>query len=107
MDIVELYGFLIKPRHPRPEGNAYSLSITGTVEKPKIVMRNSVSQWGAYAPSIDKRCGAHSRSTGKPCCAMALANGRCRNHGGVSTGPKTPEGKARALANLKQYQKAN
>ena len=50
------------------------------------------------------RCGAYARSTGKPCKAQALANGRCRNHGGMSTGPKTLEGKARALANLKQYQ---
>jgi hypothetical protein len=52
-----------------------------------------------------KRCGAYARSTGKECKAKALANGRCRNHGGMSTGPRTPEGKARALANLRQYQK--
>jgi hypothetical protein len=25
-------------------------------------------------------------------------NGRCRMHGGLSTGPKTPEGKARVAA---------
>ena len=39
------------------------------------------------------RCGAHARSTGEPCRAKALPNGRCRNHGGLSTGPKTPEGR--------------
>jgi len=49
------------------------------------------------------RCGAHARSTGKPCQRKALANGRCRQHGGLSTGPKTEEGKARALANLRQF----
>jgi hypothetical protein len=49
------------------------------------------------------RCGAYARSTGQPCKAKALANGRCKNHGGMSTGPRTPEGKARALANLKQF----
>jgi len=38
-------------------------------------------------------CGAHARSTGKPCQAKALANGRCKNHGGMSTGPMTPEGR--------------
>jgi hypothetical protein len=44
-------------------------------------------------------CGAYSRSTGKRCIAKALANGRCRNHGGLSTGPKSVEGRARiALA---------
>lgn len=32
-------------------------------------------------------CGAHARSTGQPCKAKALANGRCRLHGGLSTGP--------------------
>jgi len=39
------------------------------------------------------KCGAHARSTGQPCKAKALANGRCKNHGGMSTGPKTPEGR--------------
>jgi len=50
-----------------------------------------------------KKCGAFARSTGNPCLRKALANGRCPNHGGLSTGPRTAEGKARALANLKQY----
>ena len=38
-------------------------------------------------------CGAYARSTGEPCKAKALTNGRCKNHGGLSTGPKTPEGR--------------
>ena len=38
-------------------------------------------------------CGAHARTTGNPCQAKALANGRCKNHGGMSTGPKTQEGR--------------
>ncbi len=38
------------------------------------------------------RCGAHARTTGKPCRGAAMANGRCRMHGGKSTGPRTPEG---------------
>ena len=50
-----------------------------------------------------QRCGAFARSTGKPCRIKALANGRCKLHGGLSTGPKTTEGKAKALANLKQF----
>lgn len=37
------------------------------------------------------RCGAKTRS-GKPCKAPAMRNGRCRMHGGMSTGPRTPEG---------------
>jgi len=42
-----------------------------------------------------KLCGAYARSTEAPCRAKGLANGRCRNHGGLSTGPKTTEGKSR------------
>ncbi len=48
-------------------------------------------------------CGAWARSTGQPCKAKALPNGRCRCHGGLSTGAKTPEGRAKSLANLVQY----
>jgi hypothetical protein len=43
------------------------------------------------------QCGAHARTTGAPCKAQGLLNGRCKLHGGASTGPKTPEGK-RAIA---------
>jgi len=32
------------------------------------------------------------------CRAWAMANGRCRVHGGWSTGPKSPDGKARVVA---------
>jgi hypothetical protein len=51
------------------------------------------------------RCGGHCKSTGKTCRAHALKNGRCKYHGGLSTGPKSPEGKARALENLKQFRR--
>lgn len=45
------------------------------------------------------RCEARTRK-GTPCKAQAMRNGRCRNHGGMSTGPRTPEGKAVALEAL-------
>lgn len=38
-------------------------------------------------------CGAFARSTGSPCQAKALANGRCKNHGGFSKGATTPKGR--------------
>jgi len=41
------------------------------------------------------RCGAKTRR-GTPCRAPAMANGRCRMHGGKSTGPRTPEGRERS-----------
>ncbi len=43
------------------------------------------------------RCGARTRVGG--CCRQpAMANGRCRMHGGLSTGPRTAEGRARCAA---------
>src|SRR5262249_10836138 len=45
-------------------------------------------------PRIKEVCGARTRQ-GRACERPALKNGRCRNHGGLSTGPTTPEGKAR------------
>ncbi len=40
------------------------------------------------------QCGAKTRK-GTPCQCPAMKNGRCRLHGGLSTGPKTSEGRAR------------
>jgi hypothetical protein len=37
------------------------------------------------------RCGAKNRR-GSPCQCPAMKNGRCRLHGGLSTGPKTAAG---------------
>ena len=35
-------------------------------------------------------CGAHCRTTGQPCKNHPMPNGRCRMHGGKSSGrPKT------------------
>jgi hypothetical protein len=44
--------------------------------------------------STAARCGAKTRR-GTPCQCPAMANGRCRLHGGLSTGPKTEAGIAR------------
>ena len=41
------------------------------------------------------RCGAKTRKE-TPCRAPAMANGRCRMHGGKSTGPRTIEGLERS-----------
>lgn len=55
-----------------------------------------------YDGSNPALCNARTQS-GRPCRAAKRAHGRCKWHGGLSTGPKTPVGKARALANLVQY----
>ena len=49
-------------------------------------------------PSNAPRCGARARRTGAPCRQPAMANGRCRMHGGKSTGPRTAEGLERLRA---------
>ena len=46
-------------------------------------------------------CGAKTRA-GTPCKRIDLeANGRCKLHGGLSTGPRTEEGKKRSSLNGK------
>ncbi len=42
-------------------------------------------------PRSAPRCSAKTRR-GTRCQCPAMRNGRCRLHGGLSTGPKTPEG---------------
>lgn len=51
----------------------------------------------------DMKCEAKTRS-GKPCKndGTSWANGRCKFHGGASTGPVTIEGKKRVSMNAKK-----
>ncbi len=53
------------------------------------------------------RCGA-IRTNGRPCPAKPISGKeRCRFHGGMSTGPRTPEGRQRiADAQRKRWAKA-
>ena len=48
-------------------------------------------------PNAAPRCGARNRR-GEPCRAPAMFNGRCRFHGGKSTGPRTQRGLERLRA---------
>jgi len=61
-------------------------------EKKPILLNNGNPQGN---PMNAPRCGAKTRK-GTPCKAPAMANGRCRMHGGKSTGPRTPEGLERS-----------
>ena len=50
-----------------------------------------------------QRCGAKTRK-GTSCQKPPLTGkARCRLHGGLSTGPKTPEGKARIAAAQRKH----
>lgn len=86
----------------------------GKVEKPKTSVRTPelidqyarANDFGLFQLTPRKKqsfyCGAKTKS-GKPCRGKKLPHkNRCKWHGGCSTGPKTSEGKAKALANLRQ-----
>lgn len=49
---------------------------------------NPMPSWqtGLLTMQTATRCGAHCRTTGLPCQAPAMPNGRCRMHGGRSPG---------------------
>lgn len=73
--------------------------MTETVNEPRanrtkkpVLLRNGNPQGD---PMNAPRCGAKTRK-GKSCRAPAMANGRCRMHGGKSTGPRTPKGLERS-----------
>jgi hypothetical protein len=53
-------------------------------------------------PANAPRCGARTRS-GAPCRGAAMPNGRCRMHGGPSTGPRTEAGKAAIRASRTKH----
>jgi hypothetical protein len=44
-----------------------------------------------------RRCGAQTRA-GQSYQGPAMTKGRCRMHGGLTTGPTSPEGLARIVA---------
>jgi len=46
-------------------------------------------------PNSAPRCGAKTRRS-NACQVPAMPNGRCRMHGGASTGPRTAEGLVRS-----------
>lgn len=50
-------------------------------------------------------CAARTRR-GRPCQCKPVRGGRCRLHGGASTGPTTAEGKAQSTENLKRARAA-
>lgn len=56
--------------------------------EPREKPMRSVPDWRVSMPMAwaCPRCGARTRSA-RPCRGPAMANGRCRMHGGRSTGP--------------------
>ena len=67
--------------------------------EPLEVLRNVKVKPPPLPPRDDGYCGARTRA-GTPCKSRTIyQSGRCKLHGGMSTGPKTAEGKARSALN--------
>ncbi len=63
------------------------------------------AKYKAWKAAQRPTCGARTR-TGKPCLMRPLLNGRCRFHGGLSTGAKTKAGReAIAQAQKKRWKR--
>src|SRR5208337_2211446 len=85
-------------RNGKPQGAPDLAAPPGQVPHRVKCPTGSSARWQALAgSSVGRRCGARTRS-GFACRAPAMANGRCRVHGGTSTGPRTAAGLARLAA---------
>src|SRR5262245_7016680 len=72
----------VKVEHVYEGGQA----IVGNVQTGVVRQKPRIKPMQNLPMHQSKRCGAHSRRTGKPCRNGAMKNGRCRMHGGKATG---------------------
>ena len=61
-----------------------------------LIEAGHATRFGADWPG--RRCGAKTRAGGACQNPAIKGRGRCKLHGGKSTGPRTEEGKARSIA---------
>lgn len=110
---------LMQPSRPRARANEYG-EVAPELSDP---IRARAYDFGADLPTwtetwLDANraeqasrrviCGARRHRDGQPCRAKCEpGKRRCKWHGGCSTGPRTPEGKAIALVNLKLNRATN
>jgi hypothetical protein len=85
-------------RHPARQSKA-----TGVfTETSRYQLANGVEGLVRLRQEKRSKCGAVTRK-GTPCQRTGLGRGgKCPNHGGMSTGPRTPAGKARALKAMQE-----
>src|SRR5947207_13145085 len=72
------------------------MSDEALVREPEPIERVRARLEALVRANAASRCGARSKRTGKPCRAAAMPNGRCKLHGGKSTGARTAEGLERS-----------
>jgi hypothetical protein len=86
--------------HVAPETGAtfsknYAIHSSFVIATNETNFRQNIFKIMTRYPMI-RECGARARTKGyKPCKRIAMKNGRCPLHGGLSTGAKTKEGKHR------------
>jgi len=86
---------------------AYAIKLLGSGERARAMLaagklRLLVPKERQEPDSRWKPCGAFARSTGKPCQAPGNGRGgRCKLHGGMSTGPRTEQGRRRLQEAMK------
>lgn len=99
------------PEFREQNARARVTSVDGLVIAPEVV-RQSRARARARTSSVPENrmeharvvCGARRRRDDQPCQALSVpGKRRCKWHGGCSTGPRTADGRARALANLCQH----
>jgi hypothetical protein len=87
---------------------AHAIKLLGSEERARAMLAAGTLRLlvpkGRRAPdSRWKPCGAFARSTGKHCRAPGNGRGgRCKLHGGMSTGPKTEQGRRRLQEAMKE-----
>lgn len=88
-----------KRRLPYPPGSearrriiALFIRWDGLTYKEAVKRVSARNQRARNTPRPGEKCGAKTRK-GTPCQCKALANGRCKFHGGLSTGAKSAEGR--------------
>jgi hypothetical protein len=87
---------------------AHAIALLGSEERAEAMiaagtLRLLVPKERQEPNSRWKPCGAFARSTGKPCQAPGNGRGgRCKLHGGMSTGPRTEQGRRRLQEAMKQ-----
>lgn len=85
-------------RQSRGWQQAYDRLLADGVLMAEVASRLPAFDNGLFA---NLTCGARSKQTGSPCRMRVLCpNGRCRFHGGLSTGPRTAAGIAKVSMNL-------
>ena len=104
-----------KPGHPRERATAAPEFLTASARANKSGLCHAIrasaraNKSGSLPTAANQArviCGAKRCRDGQPCQGLSVpGKRRCKWHGGASTGPRTDEGRARSMSNLRQYRR--